>query len=344
MANEIEILLKLKDMFTTAFGMVVEKVESNLAAMNEAQMDYEEKFMSLQTEMGEALARGDEQYAESLQKKLDGMTKEGEGIEKLTDAQDEHYVKREELSEEHNKRLIEISRRDLEKFEEHLNEYYDGNEEKAKEHYEKVLEELETYYHSQGVVIGDSLADLLEVLDEYYKDQEEMETAAGKKKIETANSVWSEYKKILLDAVGALKRGFEDLEGAVDATDNEIRDINVSKAVSELNSLKSTMSVVKKAADSAKTAVNSLAMSIASLRSKTITITVIRKTVYVTVGKKPSGGSSSGGGVAKGSNPFGENGGRAVLSAAEGKVFTEQTILPALKVLAREGKVEEIVS
>lgn len=87
-------------------------------------------------------------------------------------------------------------------------------------------------------------------------------------------------------------------------------------------------------------AVRALRAEIEAIKSKTITITVIRKTVYKSEGRS-SGGVS--GGASAGSNPYSDNGGRPTLSLAEAKVFTEQTILPALKTLGREGKVEEVV-
>lgn len=186
--------------------------------------------------------------------------------------------------------LRDVTEKDLNELREHLYEYYEGNEAKAEEHYEKILAELEVYYESHGQIVGKSLAELLEVLEEYYGSALELQMEAEDRGI----------KKI-----GEVEEAYQDL---------------------------------MRSARIAKTAVGALAASIAAVRSKTVTITVIRKTVYKTVGKAGGGGGGS-----TGSNPFEENGGRASMSTAEGKVFTEQVTLPALKTLAREGKIDKVV-
>lgn len=116
-------------------------------------------------------------------------------------------------------------------------------------------------------------------------------------------------------------------------------EIDLSAVVGEIDSVRAALRGIGTAASVAKSEVTSLKREIESLRSKTIVITVIRRTIYKTEGS--SGGGSSG--AAAGSNPYSEGGGRPTLSTAQAKVFTEQVTLPALKTLAREGKVEEVV-
>ncbi len=118
-----------------------------------------------------------------------------------------------------------------------------------------------------------------------------------------------------------------------------LKNVDLSSVVEKIGSVSSALGEVGTQASSVQKAVAALKREIASMKDKTITITTIRHTIYKSSGKA-SGGSS---GASEGSNPFSEGAGGRAMSSAEGKNFTERTTLPALKILAREGKVEKVV-
>jgi len=143
----------------------------------------------------------------------------------------------------------------------------------------------------------------------------------------------------------------EELTEQMEEEDEAIRQVGeaAEEAGGDMSELGGEFGSLAGSAAAARAAVAALRAEIAAMKSKTIVITVVTRKVTVTVKGKTSasGGVGAGGSasttVSLGSNPFGPNGGMGGMSSIEGKEFTEKVVLPSLKTLAREGKVDEVV-
>lgn len=185
--------------------------------------------------------------------------------------------------------------------------------------------------------------------------------SAALKTVATAVEVFTGKSKKLESQmkaeVSAIKERTRQVETALqeqmDAEDAAVR--AVGKAAEEYEAIlekeRSALSgkvkeydSIRSASSQAASAVRSLNSAIGSLKSKTITITTIY--VYKTRGSK---GSNPYEGSSKGSNPYSSSapttgpGLSSTTDAADAKDIVEKTVLPALKTLAREGKVSEEV-
>ncbi len=128
---------------------------------------------------------------------------------------------------------------------------------------------------------------------------------------------------------------------------NPVNEVDLSTVVVKIGKVTNALGDIGRQAALAQSAVSALRAEIASLKGKTIYITIITVRKTVTAKGSASGGVGASGEasttVSLGSNPYGPGGGMPTFSPAQAKDFTQKHILPSLKTLGREGKVEEIV-
>jgi len=275
--------------------VAMEKVYGKRKEVSDKEAELHERFVLIHDEWLEALARGDLALAESLKKKLQLMKEE-------KDAQNRAYLE---------------SIEEMDAYYQSLRSIHDGAAEGS-------LQEMEDYYKSLRSIHDGAAEGSLKRQDEHHKSLRSSTETHLKEMLEQQDDFYTKVADLIDDSIKKEETLIDTLGDHKEATE-ELTDV-LPDFSRELSQVSLDLSSAASMAAAAAAEVRELRDQISKLRSKTITITVIHRDIYIV--KTKSGGG--------GSNPFSVSPG--VPSSAEDKVFTERRILPALKTLSREGK------